>query len=101
MRSFRWKRISDCPRLKLSPVLGLIAGMVFLVKAGILSGLFYIQAAALFLTAGLMTVWPSYEHLVFGIVSAACFFFPGLKYYRQQSDKQRNAARSTLRVPAT
>ncbi|MHB8954185.1 MAG: bifunctional serine/threonine protein kinase/MFS transporter [Pirellulaceae bacterium] len=78
------------PPLKLSPVLGLIAGMVFLVKAGILSGLFYIQAFALFITAGLMTVWPSYEHLVFGLVSAACFFFPGLKYYRQQSVKRRN-----------
>ena len=77
------------PPLKLSPVLGLIAGMVFLVKAGILSGLFYIQAAALFLTAGLMAVWTSYEHLIFGIVSAACFFFPGLKYYRQQNDKTR------------
>lgn len=76
------------PLLKLSPVLGLIAGMVFLVKAGILSGLFYIQAAALFITAGLMAIWPSYEHLVFGIVSAACFFFPGLKYYRQQSGKR-------------
>ncbi len=77
------------PPLKLSPVLGLIAGMVFLVKAGILSGVFYIQAAALFLTAGLMAVWTSYEHLIFGIVSAACFFFPGLKYYRQQSGKTR------------
>ncbi len=77
------------PPLKLSPVLGLIAGMVFLIKAGILSGLFYIQAAALFLTAGLMAVWTSYEHLIFGIVSAACFFFPGLKYYRQQSGKAR------------
>ncbi len=79
----------DLPPLKLSPVLGLIAGMVFLVKAGILSGRFYVQAAALFLTAGLMTVWPSYEHLVFGVVAAACFFFPGLKYYRQQSDKRK------------
>lgn len=72
------------PPLKLAPVLGLIAGMVFLVKAGILSGLFYVQAAALFLTAGLMAAFTSYEHLIFGIVSAACFFFPGLKYYRQR-----------------
>jgi serine/threonine-protein kinase len=79
----------DLPPLKLSPVLGLIAGMVFLVKAGILSGRFYVQATALFLTAGLMTAWPSYEHLVFGVVAAACFFFPGLKYYRQQSDKRK------------
>jgi serine/threonine-protein kinase len=81
------------PPLKLSPVLGLIVGMVFLVKAGILSGLFYIQAVALFVTAGLMAVWPTYEHVVFGIVSAACFFFPGLKYYRQQAVKASELAR--------
>ena len=87
------------PPLKLSPVLGLIAGMVFLVKAGILSGLFYIQAAALFLTAGLMAVLTSYEHLIFGIVSAACFFFPGLKYYRQQSGKSEVERGQTSRQP--
>jgi predicted Ser/Thr protein kinase len=81
--------------LKLSPVLGLIAGMVFLVKAGILSGAFYLQAAALFTTAGLMVLWPRYGHLVFGVVSAACFFFPGLKYYRQRGDKR--AARASAR----
>src|SRR3954465_2295313 len=40
------------PVLTLSPVLALISGMVFLVKAGILSGRFYAQAGALFLTAG-------------------------------------------------
>ena len=70
--------------LKLSPVLGLVNGMAFLVKAGMLSGQFYIQAIALFITAGLMTIWPDYAHLIFGTVSAACFFFPGLKYYRQR-----------------
>jgi serine/threonine-protein kinase len=72
------------PVLKLSPVLGVINGMVFMVKAGILSGAFYIQALALFLTAGLMAVVPDYAHIIFGVVSAACFFFPGLKYYRQR-----------------
>jgi serine/threonine-protein kinase len=76
--------------LKLSPVLGLIAGMVFVVKAGILSGAFYVQAAALFLTAWLMAIFPNYAHLIFGTVSAACFFFPGLKYYRQRSGKQQH-----------
>jgi serine/threonine-protein kinase len=72
------------PVLSLSPVLGLITGMVFLVKAGILSGWFYVQAAALFGTAILMALFPNYAHLIFGVVSAACFFFPGLKYYRQR-----------------
>ena len=74
----------DLPVLRLAPVLGIINGMVFLVKAGILSGAFYIQAAALFITAGLMALYPEYAHLIFGVVSAACFFFPGLKYYRQR-----------------
>jgi serine/threonine-protein kinase len=74
--------------LQLSPVLGLVTGMVFLVKAGILSGWFYVQAAALFFTAILMALLPDYAHLIFGAVSAACFFFPGLKYYRQRMAAQ-------------
>jgi serine/threonine-protein kinase len=72
------------PVLRLSPVLGLVSGMVFMVKAGILSGQFYIQALALYFTAGLMAWQPDYAHLIFGVVSAACFFFPGLKYYLQR-----------------
>jgi serine/threonine-protein kinase len=80
----------DLPVLTLSPVLGLVSGMVFLVKAGILSGAFYIQAAALFATAGVMALWsrtglPPLGISFFGIVSAACFFVPGLKYYRQRT----------------
>ena len=35
-------------------------------------------------TAGLMALQPDYAHLIFGTVSAACFFFPGLKYYLQR-----------------
>jgi serine/threonine-protein kinase len=70
--------------LELSPVLGLVTGMVFLAKAGILSGEFYVPAFALFLTSALMAYFPDYAHFIFGIVSAACFFFPGLKYYRQR-----------------
>jgi eukaryotic-like serine/threonine-protein kinase len=82
------------PVLTLSPVLGLVSGMVFLVKAGILSGAFYVQAAVLFATAGVMAVWPAtglpnVSISIFGIVSAACFFVPGLKYYRQRSGARR------------
>jgi len=77
------------PVLTLSPVLGLVSGMVFLVKAGILSGAFYVQAAALFATACVMALWPAtglpnISISIFGIASAACFFVPGLKYYRQR-----------------
>src|SRR5262249_25420759 len=43
--------IMGLPVLTLSPILALIGGTVFLVKAGILTGRFYIQAVAHFLTA--------------------------------------------------
>ena len=70
--------------LTLSPVLALSSGMVFLVKAGILSGSFYLQAGALFLTSIIMARWPDYGLTIFGVVSGLCFFLPGLKYHRQR-----------------
>jgi serine/threonine-protein kinase len=80
------------PVLTLSPVLAVTAGIVFLVKAGMLSGSFYLASLALFLTAAVMALLPRLELglspavgvLLFGAVSAACFFFPGLTYYRQR-----------------
>ncbi|MEX0711231.1 MAG: serine/threonine-protein kinase [Pirellulales bacterium] len=83
------------PALKLSPVLALTSGMVFLVKAGILSGAFYVQAAVLFATA-LAMAWLDRAGIgwsipLFGVVSAACFFFPGLKYYRQRRGQGERA----------
>lgn len=72
------------PVLALAPVLALIGGIDFFIKAGILSGAFYVQAAAMFATAFLMAWLPSVAHTIFGVVSAACFFVPGLKYYRQR-----------------
>ncbi len=80
------------PALKLSPILALVSGMVFLIKAGILSGTFYLQAAALFLTAIAMAHWADYSHVIFGVVSAACFFLPGWKYYRQRNRAIQRAA---------
>ena len=74
----------DLPVLKLAPVLPLLAGLVFFAKAGILSGAFYIQAAVLFATALVMCESGPWAHAIFGIVSAACFFVPGLKYHRQR-----------------
>ena len=70
--------------LKLSPMLGIINGMAFLIKAGMLTGAFYLQAFALFACAALMAYLPDYAHFIFGTVAAACFFFPGMKYYRQR-----------------
>jgi serine/threonine protein kinase len=70
--------------LTLSPIIGVIGSMTFIVKGGILSGLFYLQAIALLLTAVAMALYIDYAHIIFGCVSAACFFLPGLKYYRQR-----------------
>ncbi len=74
--------------LTLSPMLGIIGGMVFFVKAGILVGTFYVQAACLFACSIWMAIVPEYAHIVFGITSAACFFVPGLKYYRQRQQSR-------------
>jgi len=86
---FAVESIMDRPVLEFSPILGAIAGIVFLVKAGTLSGTFYLPAAMLFATAPLMAAvqqsdLPNFSISLFGIVSAATFFFPGLKYYRQR-----------------
>ncbi len=72
------------PVLTLSPVLAILGGMIFLIKAGMLSGSFYFSAAACFITAVLMALFPSIGLFLFGFVSAGCFFIPGLKYYRQR-----------------
>jgi eukaryotic-like serine/threonine-protein kinase len=43
-----------------------------------------VQALVLFATALVMCVVPDYQHILFGVVSAACFFVPGFKYFRQR-----------------
>jgi hypothetical protein len=73
------------PVLVLTPVLAVAAGMVFVFKAGTLSGDFYYAAGAMFLVAIPMAlVGPPWSPVLFGLVSAASFFIPGLKYYRQR-----------------
>lgn len=79
--------------LTLSPVLGLICGMVFVVKAGILAGAFYVHAAVMFATAMVMAVMHRYGCpyglTLFGLSSAGVFFVPGLKYWRQSQQASR------------
>ena len=78
-----------------SPVLGITSAFVFIMKAGILSGEFYFHAAALLATALVMAVLQRYGYqfglTLFGVVSAATFFLPGLKYYRQRSTNRAEA----------
>ena len=86
--------IMERPVLEFSPVLGAIAGMVFLVKAGMLSGSFYIQSAMMFATSLIMAAvehsdLPDFSISLFGVISALTFFTPGLKYYRQQKKSRR------------
>jgi serine/threonine-protein kinase len=75
--------------LALSPVIGLVSGMVFLLKASLLNGKFYFQSAAMFLTGVVMSLISQSEYQdvsisVYGIVAGVSFFIPGLKYHRQR-----------------
>lgn len=70
--------------LDLAPLLALIGAMTFLIKAGILSGSFYIHAIAFLICAIAMACYPGVAMILFGVTAAACFFLPGLKYYRRR-----------------
>ncbi|REJ94179.1 MAG: serine/threonine protein kinase [Planctomycetota bacterium] len=78
----------DLPVLSLSPVLAVIAASVFVAKAGILSGEFYVHAAVLYLTS-IPMAWLQHEGwdyslVLFGIVAAGTFLIPGWKFHRQR-----------------
>lgn len=80
------------PVLTLSPVLATFAGAVFVAKAGILSGEFYLHAAVMFLASIPMALWPQYALTIFGLTSGAAFFFTGWKYDRLQKRTSERAA---------
>ncbi|MCU0708754.1 MAG: serine/threonine protein kinase [Pirellula sp.] len=75
--------------LKLTPLIAVISAMMFIIKAGILNGVFYVQGACLLVTSIAMVLWPGIAHLVYGVVAGLCFFIPGLKYYRQRLELTR------------
>lgn len=77
------------PALTLSPVLAISSGSIFLAKAGILSGRFYVQSFACYCAACVMAVFPSHGVAIFGVVAATCFFVPGWKYHRLRLATQR------------
>jgi serine/threonine-protein kinase len=72
------------PALVLTPILAVLSGMVFLFKAGTLTGWFYVAAALSFLAAVPMALFPSVAPLLLGIVSGIGFLVPGLRYYRRR-----------------
>ena len=80
----------DRPVLTLSPVLAVLAGMVFTIKAGMLSGWFYVAAAASFAAAVPMALLgPPWSPMLFGLVTALSFFIPGLMYYRRAGEHKK------------
>ncbi len=87
---FALEWMQDLPALTLSPVLALIAGSVFLVKAGILSGKFYIQAVILYAMAFVMIALQKNPHgdfglTLYGLALGLSFFIPGWKYWKQRT----------------
>jgi serine/threonine-protein kinase len=68
------------PVLSLSPMIAVTNGMLLMIKGGILSGDYYLQAALTFLTIFPMAAFPRFAPLIFGTVASACFFATGLKY---------------------
>jgi serine/threonine-protein kinase len=68
------------PVLKLAPMLAVTNGMLFMIKAGILAGGYYLQAGAIFLTIFPMVAFPRFAPLIFGTAASACFLATGLKY---------------------
>jgi eukaryotic-like serine/threonine-protein kinase len=91
--TFVIERELKLPVLTLSPVIAVTGGMVFVFKAGILSGRFYVTAAAMFLVAAVMPLVPKeVSQLLLGTGTALCFLVPGVKYYRVR----RRAARAAM-----
>jgi serine/threonine-protein kinase len=87
---FAVEAILGFPVLTLSPVISLISSMVFLVKAGILSGTFYVQAIALAANGLVMAAlqrsnFPNVGLSLYGVVAGLCFFIPGWKHVRQRA----------------
>jgi eukaryotic-like serine/threonine-protein kinase len=90
---FAVESIMNRPVLEMSPVLGVVAGIMFLVKAGMLSGSFYVHSIVMFSVAGVMAAiqhsnLPNFSLTLYGVVAGLTFFLPGLKYYRQQKQRK-------------
>lgn len=83
------------PVLTLAPMIAVTNGMLFMVKGGILSGAFYVQAAFVFLSVIPMALFPRVAPLIFGLVAASCFFATGLKYHLRRHRARRIARRVT------
>ncbi|SIO62913.1 serine/threonine protein kinase [Singulisphaera sp. GP187] len=79
------------PVLTLAPMIAVMNGALFLVKGGILSGSYYVQAALTFLTIVPMARYPRFAPLIYGVVAGLCFFTTGLKYHLRSQRGRRLA----------
>ena len=68
------------PVLALAPMIAVTNGMLFMIKGGILSGDYYLQAAVTFLAIFPMAAFPRYAPMILGVIVAVCFFATGMKY---------------------
>ncbi len=68
------------PVLTLAPMIAVTNGMLFMIKGGILSGGYYLQAAVTFLTIFPMAAFPRFAPIIFGAIASACFLATGMKY---------------------
>ena len=91
--------VGGLPVLTLSPAVAVAAAMVFVFKAGMLSGKFYLWAGLNFLAACIMPLIPGYAVLLFGAVSAVSFFVPGFIYYRQRQASENGKRRAGVEIP--
>jgi hypothetical protein len=72
------------PVLEYAPMLAVVAGMIFICKAGMLSGMFYLAAGALFIAAVVMAWVPEWGMVVYGVTLATCYFVPGWIFQRRK-----------------
>jgi len=82
------ENVMGFPAFTMAPMLGVTGGIVFMAKAGILSGTFYIQSIGMFLVSLAMARWPDVALSLFGIGAGLSFFVPGLKYYRMRRSRE-------------
>jgi serine/threonine-protein kinase len=82
------------PVLTLAPMLAVTNGGLFLIKGGILSGAFYVQAAAVFLAVFPMAWYPRWAPLIFAFVAGGCFFVTGLRAHLKRVRTRRVEGRT-------
>jgi serine/threonine-protein kinase len=81
---------SGMPPLTLAPLLGVINSGLFLMKANLLSGAFYLWAAVHFACAAIMVALraaglPDVGLTLLGIAAWASFYFPGRAHHRRRN----------------